>query len=64
MTIGWILVNAMWIYNMTVETGHSPRSARASGGSATICASKRYRRLLFRRIDRGPGGVWRADRDL
>jgi lactate permease len=22
MTIGWILVNAMWIYNMTVETGH------------------------------------------
>ena len=22
MTIGWILINAMWIYNMTVETGH------------------------------------------
>ena len=21
-TIGWILINAMWIYNMTVETGH------------------------------------------
>jgi lactate permease len=22
MTIGWILINAMWIYNMTVATGH------------------------------------------
>jgi lactate permease len=22
MTIGWILINAMWMYNMTVETGH------------------------------------------
>jgi lactate permease len=22
MTIGWILINAMWIYNITVETGH------------------------------------------
>ena len=22
MTIGWILINAMWVYNITVKTGH------------------------------------------
>ena len=35
MTIGWILINAMWIYNMTVETGHfEPDAIRAIGNSA------------------------------
>src|SRR5438046_7309076 len=31
----WIVVNAIWIYNMTVETGPSTCCAARSAGSAT-----------------------------
>ena len=65
LTIAWILVNAMWIYNMTVETGYfgvlRESFCRISDDLRIQAIIIAY---LFRRLDRGPGGFRRANRNL
>ena len=37
----WIVINAIWIYNLTVETGHFDVLRRSFAGSATTSGSRR-----------------------
>ena len=63
--IGWIIVNAVFLYNLTVVTGQF-EIVKASVGhlSARSADSGAAHRVLVRRLHRGRGGVRHARRDL
>ena len=62
LTIAWILVNAMWIYNMTVETGYFGVLRESFCRiSDEFAHPGDHHRVLFRR---GPGGFRRAHCNL
>jgi len=62
--IMWIVINALWIFNMTVETGISRSCAGRLARCLTTSASGGHGRLLFRCAAGGPGRFWHAGRDL
>ena len=62
--IMWIVFNAVWIYNMTVKTGHFAVLRRSFATDLRRPAHPvRDHRLLLRRADRGPGRLRHPGRD-
>ena len=62
--IMWIVINAIWIYNMTEFTGHFAVLRRSFATISDDTADPgRDHRLLLRRPDRGPGGIRDPGRD-
>jgi lactate permease len=62
MTIGWILINAMWIYSRDRVLRRAARELRAD--QRRFARPGDHRGFLLRRVDRGAGRLRRADRDL
>ncbi len=60
----WIVINAIWIYNMTVETGHFDVLRRSFATVSDDHADPgRSHRVLLRRAAGGAGRVRHAGRD-
>ena len=63
--IMWIVINALWIYNMSDATGYFAVLRRAfSADLRRPARAGRRDRFLLRRAARGAGRIWDAGRDL